>query len=280
VVVSSDETPSVTIREARRVRRFVRARPPAASFVPGGLLPLLGLLLLLIYGASCFARGSVEGVVHDQVQLAFQEQGLSWATVEVFGQNVVVGGTPPAPGDGARALLVAERTKCPTWLGARDCTVDVAGAFAAPRAGAPPPPASAPVPNPTPFERVAVDGCDRDFADILSASSLEFETGRAELQPSSGPILAEIAAVAARCPGSLRVEGHTDDRGDDDANLELSQARAEAVVEALVAAGVSRSRLAARGFGEARPVAANDTADGRARNRRIEIRMATEPQGD
>jgi outer membrane protein OmpA-like peptidoglycan-associated protein len=124
------------------------------------------------------------------------------------------------------------------------------------------------------------DGCDQDFADILSASSLQFETGRAELQPSSGPILAEIAAVAARCPGSLRVEGHTDDRGADEANLELSQTRAESVVEALAAAGVSRTRMAAQGFGETRPVAANDTADGRARNRRIEIRMATEPEGD
>jgi hypothetical protein len=125
VVVSSEETSSVTIRETRRVRRFVRARPPAASFVPGGLLPLLGLLLLLIYGASCFARGSVEEVVRDRVQSAFEERGLGWATVEVFGQNVVVGGTPTTTADGARALLVAERTRCPTWLGARDCTIDV-----------------------------------------------------------------------------------------------------------------------------------------------------------
>lgn len=279
--MSSDETPSATIRETRRVRRLVRARPPAASFVPGGLLPLLGLLLLLIYGVSCFARGSVEGVVRDEVKSALQGQGLDWATVEVSGQNVLVGGTPPSSVHGARALLAAERTTCPTWLGTRDCTIDVAEAFGANTVvAAPPTPTPAPVTGPTAVENVETDGCDQEFADILSASSLEFETGRAQLQPSSGPILAEIAAVAARCPGSLRVEGHTDDRGADEANLELSQARAESVVEALVAAGVSRARMAAEGFGETRPVAANETADGRARNRRIEIRMATEPQGD
>jgi outer membrane protein OmpA-like peptidoglycan-associated protein len=279
VVVSSDETQSVTFRETRLIRRFVRARPPAASFVPGGLLPLLGLLLLLIYGVSCFARGSVQGVVRDQVLAAFAGQDLDWATVEVSGQNVVVGGTPPATADGARALLAAERTQCATWLGARNCTIDVAEAFTAPAATAPPTPAPAPVPLPPPVESSEVDSCDQDFADILAGSSLEFETGRAALQPSAGPILAEVAAVAARCPGALRVEGHADDRGADELNLELSQARAEAVVEALAAAGVSRSRMAAQGFGETRPVAANDTADGRARNRRIEIRMATEPEG-
>jgi outer membrane protein OmpA-like peptidoglycan-associated protein len=280
VIVSSDETPSGTIRETRRIRRFVRARPPAASFVPGGLLPVLGLLLLLIYGASCFARGSVQGAVRQQVQTALEEQDLGWASVEVSGQNVVVGGTPPTAADGDRALLVAERTRCPTWLGARDCTIDVREAFTAPPAPVPPAPASAPAATPTPVEESEIDACNEDFAAILARSSLEFETGRAALRPSSGPLLAEIAAVADRCPGGLLVEGHTDDRGADELNLELSYARAEAVVEALAGAGVARSRMAAQGFGETRPVAANDTADGRARNRRIEIRVVTKTEGD
>jgi outer membrane protein OmpA-like peptidoglycan-associated protein len=271
---------SVTIRETRRIRRFVRSRPPATSFVPGGLVPLLGLVLLLIYGASCFARGSVQGVVRDQVQAAFEEQGLDWASVEVSGQNVVVGGTPPAAEDGALALLAAERTRCPTWLGARDCTIVVAEAFTAPAATVSPVPAPSPTPPPPPVEGAEADTCDQDFANILARSSLEFETGRADLRPSSGPILAEVAAVAARCRGGLLVEGHTDDRGADTLNVELSYARAEAVVEALAASGVTRSRMAAQGFGETRPVATNDTADGRARNRRIEIRMVRGPQGN
>ena len=67
----------------------------------------------------------------------------------------------------------------------------------------------------------------------------------------------------------IRVEGHTDSQGDDAYNLELSQRRAQAVVDYLVGKGVDRARLQAKGFGEARPLADNRTRDGRAENRRV-----------
>lgn len=73
-------------------------------------------------------------------------------------------------------------------------------------------------------------------------------------------------------PGiKLQVEGHTDDTGAESYNQSLSQQRAEAVVDYLVTNGIDRSRLTSIGYGEASPVAANDTPQGRASNRRVDL---------
>jgi outer membrane protein OmpA-like peptidoglycan-associated protein len=71
----------------------------------------------------------------------------------------------------------------------------------------------------------------------------------------------------------LRVEGHTDAEGDAVTNRALSQRRAQAVVNRLAARGVESGRLVAEGFGEDRPVTGNDTAEGRERNRRVEMHV-------
>src|SRR3546814_2884802 len=68
----------------------------------------------------------------------------------------------------------------------------------------------------------------------------------------------------------LSVDGHTDNTGDVDHNLALSKARAAAVVDAIVDQGIDGSRLLSEGFGQARPIADNDTEAGRASNRRVE----------
>ncbi len=103
---------------------------------------------------------------------------------------------------------------------------------------------------------------------------MEFASGSAVLAPSSGSLLDRVAEVARTCPGTLRVEGHTDSTGVAASNLVLSRARAEAVRQALVERGLPAERLVAEGFGQARPVAPNDDAAGRARNRRIELHVA------
>lgn len=77
-----------------------------------------------------------------------------------------------------------------------------------------------------------------------------------------------------QCPTSvLHVEGHTDNRGNPDENLALSSARAQAVGDALTARGITGERLRIAGFGGSRPVADNDTRDGRRKNRRIALRF-------
>jgi outer membrane protein OmpA-like peptidoglycan-associated protein len=97
-----------------------------------------------------------------------------------------------------------------------------------------------------------------------------FASGSASLAPSAlASLRAMFKSVGAK--KKLRVEAHTDDQGSDSANLALSQRRADAVKKALVDSGIAAARITAVGRGEAAPVADNATAEGRARNRRVEI---------
>lgn len=100
-----------------------------------------------------------------------------------------------------------------------------------------------------------------------------FDTGKSEVKPESKPALDEVAKLLRQDPGlKLKVVGHTDLVGVLEANMKLSQARAEAVVQALLAQyQIPPGRLKGYGVGPLAPVATNDTEDGRARNRRVEL---------
>ncbi|MCP5025213.1 MAG: OmpA family protein, partial [Actinomycetia bacterium] len=106
----------------------------------------------------------------------------------------------------------------------------------------------------------------------LAAEPIQFETGSAELTAESSAILDRAVRALLAAPGvPVTIEGHTDDQGGEASNLALSQARAETVVAYLVDGGVDDERLAAVGKGETDPIADDDTAEGRAENRRIEF---------
>lgn len=102
---------------------------------------------------------------------------------------------------------------------------------------------------------------------------IQFEVGRSEVKPSSYPMLDEIVEVLEKNP-SLRVEieGHTDSTGTAAFNQRLSEQRAEAVLEYLASKGISRVQLSAKGYGLTRPIASNNTPEGRAKNRRVELK--------
>tara|TARA_R110002020_G_scaffold83397_2_gene207258 strand:- start:163964 stop:165103 length:1140 start_codon:yes stop_codon:yes gene_type:complete len=119
----------------------------------------------------------------------------------------------------------------------------------------------------------AVATCDSSLADLLGTTHIEFALASAEIDPSSNELLQSVADAAANCPGTLRIEGHTDSMGSANANELLGDARAEAVREALIDRGIPAERLIAEGFGARRPIDDNTTAEGRAHNRRIEIRV-------
>ncbi len=99
-----------------------------------------------------------------------------------------------------------------------------------------------------------------------------FAAGAATLRPEARSNVAAIVAFVNRDKSRpIRIEGHTDNSGKANADLVLSQRRAEAVRDALVAAGVDARRITTFGMGQAQPVAANTTEDGRARNRRVDV---------
>lgn len=118
------------------------------------------------------------------------------------------------------------------------------------------------------------DDCNASFVQTLDGKSVGFSIGSANLKPSSAALLDEIAEIAKSCPGSIRVEGHTDKTGSLEGNMALSEARAKAVVEALIERGVTRERLFAEGFGPTQPRAEGDTRQAYALNRRIEFHVS------
>jgi outer membrane protein OmpA-like peptidoglycan-associated protein len=113
---------------------------------------------------------------------------------------------------------------------------------------------------------------DRGMLLRLDEDELRFQKGMAVLPKGAQPSLDSLATLLAEHRElSARIEGHTDNAGPEAINLELSQARAEAVKQALIERGVQAERLAAKGEGEARPVADNSTQAGRGQNRRVEV---------
>ena len=122
---------------------------------------------------------------------------------------------------------------------------------------------------------VDADGMAKELetAGRVSLYGINFATGRADITPDSAKSLSDIATVMKGHPGwKLRVEGHTDNVGPAQANLELSKKRAAAVKDWLVKRhGIDAARLATEGYGQGKPLAPNDSEGNRARNRRVEL---------
>lgn len=111
--------------------------------------------------------------------------------------------------------------------------------------------------------------------------SLLFASGSATLSPSADAPLSKLARVLLEMPNTVIIEGHTDavplSKSPYRSNWELSVARSDSVIERLVADGVPAARLVAAGYGEHRPMSANDSPEGRARNRRVEVLIQRGP---
>jgi outer membrane protein OmpA-like peptidoglycan-associated protein len=106
----------------------------------------------------------------------------------------------------------------------------------------------------------------------MTLDDVAFAPGQSKLLPEARASIDKVADFIREAPGKrVRIEGHTDSTGSANANQVLSQRRAEAVREALVAAGIEASRMSAVGIGADRPIAGNDSAEGRARNRRVDV---------
>lgn len=241
--------------------------PPVWPFLWRGLLPLLALALAALFAFGPFARGWIESTVQRETREQLNAAGYGWVALKVSGQNVTLSGIEPTTSAGERALALAKAATCPTWLGRRTCAVSVVGAFASPV----PVVAAAPAPVAQPAPVAAAQACERSLASLLAGEEIEFASASAEISAKSAPLLDKLAQEARGCPGNIRIEGHTDSVGRTNFNQRLSIERAAAVRAALITRGIAAQRLQSQGFGARRPVGDNHTAQGRAKNRRIEF---------
>jgi outer membrane protein OmpA-like peptidoglycan-associated protein len=363
--------------QVTKTRYFQKLAEPRWPFMPWGLLPLLGLGAVTLFGVSSFAQGWIEKSVHDNTRAKLNASGLGWVKLAVSGQQVTLSGEEPKTGAGNLAIDTAKEALCQDFAGEHPCAISVEGSFTQPAVKAPWPDykfvladgvmvlrgqapdeatrtrlvekaktlfrapefssvkdeltiapektrdgyegallrgvetASRCVHGESTLTKEAfglqcevhadtesplradaskaltggaigtialhvqenADACEKEFADALAKSSIEFDTGSFNIRATSNPLLDKLAEIANRCSGKLRVEGHTDDRGQLDANMKLSRDRAESVQRALVSRKVDGTRMNPQGFGPTKPIGDNATDPGRAKNRRIEFHI-------
>jgi outer membrane protein OmpA-like peptidoglycan-associated protein len=138
-----------------------------------------------------------------------------------------------------------------------------------------PPPPPAPEPAPEPREAPpAEEPAPAPQAQRIVLRGVQFEFDKSDIRPDAGVILDEAASQLSQVPGArVSVEGHTDSSGSDAYNQSLSERRAASVKDYLVGKGVEGGRLTTAGYGESQPVADNATDEGRALNRRVELKV-------
>ncbi len=379
-----------TMSEAHyRHEYWTESKVPTLGWWPWGLIPLIGLLVLFLVAFVYTAPSVVDSEVEEHTREALKASNLGGVTATASGQHVTLEGTVTSESERSLAVLVAENTLCPTWLGDRVCPVDVHTKLsiaapapkAAPKVEASTPPeiekrvaqpfgmektasgivlmgevpsetlraqlrsqfegkvdsiddqmrvtgleanlpysaataASVALLNMVPEGRVTwesdelsfdavckrdeeqgirdsfqgfsselslgtlsltvleeMQDCQQEMAALLRKNMILFATGKAAIDARSQRDLKALAEVAVKCPGNLVVEGHTDNVGKPESNLQLSAKRAEAVANSLVGFGVQGTRIGFKGFGDTRPKVENSSPKNRQANRRIEIKV-------
>ncbi len=120
--------------------------------------------------------------------------------------------------------------------------------------------------------------CQQEFDFLLSNEKIQFATASAVIDPSSYSLLNDLIEIATtECvDAKFEIAGHTDSQGNENYNLDLSQQRATSVMEYFIQNGLQAEHITAVGYGESTPIADNETDDGRAKNRRIELTVKLE----
>lgn len=127
-------------------------------------------------------------------------------------------------------------------------------------------------PAETPATAEQVASCQTQVDGVIKGQTIQFDSGTATIKADSVPLIDALATALTPCAGTvIEVAGHTDLVGDEAANMTLSEQRANAVVQALVAKNVPTSRLAPKGYGETKPAQPGEAEAANVANRRIEF---------
>jgi OmpA-OmpF porin, OOP family len=216
-------------------------------------------------------RADVRGVYHNEVN--------NFSPMATAGFSLLLGGgaapapapaTPAAPRDSDGDGVIDDNDRCPgtpagVAVDANGCPLDSDGDGV--------PDFRDDCPNTPAGARVDERGCEVQIERPVSFNlTVEFAFDSAEITGVAFQEMLELLRFLREYPSTKAViEGHTDSRGSDAYNQNLSERRAASVLEALTNSGVARDRLTSRGYGESRPIASNDTDAGRAQNRRVTV---------
>lgn len=182
---------------------------------------------------------------------------------------------PPAPQDSDGDGVIDANDKCPDTpagaaVDANGCELDSDGDGVVDRLDK--------CPDTPAGIKVDANGCE---IEEIVLRGVTFDTNQATLKPESVAILDGVANLLRKRPDAkVELRGHTDSVGKDAYNQKLSERRAQAVVDYLVSKGIPAANLAARGLGEERPIASNDTPEGREQNRRVTLQFTDYAQRD
>lgn len=235
-------------------------------------IKILGVLGFLIICAVCLLMNAqeIEDDLTRRSLQQLQEAGIVAANVTVDGRDAILSGTVASEA-GARQ---AEAAVADVW-GIRRVTsrLQIAPPAEPIRSKTPETDTAA---KPDTVPKVRTETQIR-LDTLLAGKVIEFASGSHVLSPNSYPLLNQIAEVLKQKPGAVvEIAGHTDASGRRQLNLTLSRQRAEAIRAYLLRQGIDGTRLKAAGYGPDRPIASNNTPQGKQKNRRVEFNVLEE----
>lgn len=240
----------------------------------------LGAILLTILGYFCIYKHSpvIQSDIDSRIHAALAEQDLDHINVSTNGRDILLSGEVASETISQQAEVYAKNV-----YGVRvvdnQLTITPTDSVTKPETGVEPTPEpevsqlkeSIQTPK---LEALPEYTCQQEFDFLLDTRQINFASNSADIDTSSSDLLRDLIDIVNQCPDAqIEIAGHTDSRGSDDFNLRLSQARASSVMNYLINNNIEANRLSAVGYGESNPIADNDSAEGLAKNRRIEFNI-------
>lgn len=262
------------------------------------MLTLLGLPLLFMLMLAA-TQGGVESDLASRSVADFKAAGMDWVKVTLAGRgrDLLLQGSAASTEDRDKAIKIARNVygvrEVQSQISVPASDTAMQGADVLAQSSAEPVVGSDSNTNDVQAQQAAdvaaqpvaesadVSACRMQLEDAMSSKTIPFATGKIAIEPESIPLLNTLAGIISSCKSvlggqSILIGGHTDNAGNEAFNLNLSQQRADAVKDYFVKDGIDAGLLKSVGYGASRPVASNDTENGRAQNRRITIEISPE----